>query len=391
MMCTFLMYLDCHIHIHILQRHLGKGSYSDVFEVVDDGSQALTSAHHGNGRLTNHPSSGASLAALQRRPSRGSRRATHASSITVATLSRPTPVSDQRRVLAMKCLRPQIRSDVDQFTIGAEDLVHETAILANLSHPNIIKLYGRSSGSLTNAFRTNDGYFILLDKLDETLHDRIEMWKRPDSLCHQGPTSEQINVAHTISKAMCYLHSKKIMFRDLKPDNVGFDSNGVLKLFDFGFAIGLPEKKCHSRNGIVEPGKIFDRCGTPRYMSPENGLHKGYTLSADVYSFGILLWEICALAKPFASFKSATHFEAAVFEGGERPMVDSSWPKHIRHLMIKCWSTDATSRPSITDVVSTLSLPLSTNGTNTEDPSQPNLKRRTNQTRRRMSASIVGW
>jgi len=377
------MYLICHIHIHILQRHLGKGSYSDVFEVVDDDSQALTPAHHGT--------SGASLAALQRRPSRGSRRATHANSITVATLSRPIPVSDRKRVLAMKCLRPQIRSDVDQFTIGAEDLVHETAILANLSHPNIIKLYGRSSGSLTNAFRTNDGYFILLDKLDETLHDRIEMWKRPDSF-GGIPTSEQIDVAHTISRAMCYLHSKKIMFRDLKPDNVGFDSNGVLKLFDFGFAIGLPEKKCHSRNGIVEPGKIFDRCGTPRYMSPENGLHKGYTLSADVYSFGILLWEICALAKPFASFKSATHFEAAVFEGGERPLVDPSWPKHIRHLMIKCWSTDATARPSIIDVVSTLSLPLSNgNGTNTQGPSQPNLKRRTNQTRRRMSASIVGW
>jgi len=385
------MYLHVHLyHVHILQRHLGKGSYSDVFEVVDDDSQALTSAHHG-GLKDTHPSSEASIATLQRRPSRGCRRATHANSITVATLSRPTPVSDRRRVLAMKCLRPQIRSDVDQFTIGAEDLVHETAILANLSHPNIIKLYGRSSGSLTNAFRTNDGYFILLDKLDETLHDRIEVWKQPASNCHQGPTLEQIDVARTISKAMCYLHSKKIMFRDLKPDNVGFDSNGVLKLFDFGFAIGLPEKKCHSRNGIVEPGKIFDRCGTPRYMAPENGLHKGYTLSADVYSFGILLWEICSLAKPFASFKSATHFEAAVFEGGERPMVDLSWPKHIRHLMIKCWSTDATARPSITDVVSTLSLPLSTNGTNTEDPSQPNLKRRTNQTRRRMSASIVGW
>ena len=179
-----------------------------MFEVVDNDSQALTSAYHGNGQLTKdtHPSSEASLTALQRRPSRGSRRATHATSITVATLSRPTPVSDRRRVLAMKCLRPQIRSDVDQFTIGAEDLVHETAILANLSHPNIIKLYGRSSGSLTNAFRTNDGYFILLDKLDETLHDRIEVWKQPDSNCHQGPTLEQIDVARTISKAMCYLH-----------------------------------------------------------------------------------------------------------------------------------------------------------------------------------------
>ena len=160
---------------------------------------------------------------------------------------------------------------------------------------------------------------------------------------------------------------------------------GDIKLFDLGLV-----KELHQKDKDSKGNWRLSMAGTPRYMAPECGMYQPYNLSADVYSFGILLWEICALAKPFASFKSATHFEAAVFEGGERPLVDPSWPKHIRHLMIKCWSTDATARPSITEVVSTLSLPLS-NGMNTEDQSQLNLKRRTNQTRRRMSASFVGW
>ena len=73
---------------------------------------------------------GTSPGSNRRRSTPRNRRSTLSSSITVATLSRPpATVSDKSIVLAMKCLRPQIRSDIDQFTIGAEDLVHETANL----------------------------------------------------------------------------------------------------------------------------------------------------------------------------------------------------------------------------------------------------------------------
>ncbi|KAL7536142.1 hypothetical protein ACHAWF_005373 [Thalassiosira exigua] len=320
--------------------HLGKGSFSDVFEVVCKGGRLPGSKSPGAGprRLPSH--------------ARG-RRSTFASSINVASLSRQHRAIDAaRRPYALKCLRPQIRSDVDQFTIGAEDLVHETAILANLDHPNIIKLHGRASGSLTNAFVLNDGYFILLDKLDETLVDRMKAWKdrdRDHALRLRGPGRAQLEVARSAAEALRYLHSKRIVLRDLKPANVGFDSQGALKLFDFGFAIGLPEPSAENPLGL-----LHDRCGTPRYMSPEVGLSLGYASPADVYSFGILLWETCSLSKPFAHIRSTDAFDREVFVGGSRPPVGPGWPPQVRALMESCWEARPARRPTMEEVLARL-------------------------------------
>ena len=170
----------------IVQGHLGKGSFSDVFDVVCKG-----------GRLFDAEMSDAIDAipgGTQLNDGRSARG--RSSSINLASLSTPPRGGDRRRAFAMKCLRPQIRSDADQFTIGAEDLVHETAILANLDHRHIIKLHGRASGHLTNAFMLNDGYFILLDRLSETLHERISAWKQSTSIL-QGPTVKQLDVARS--------------------------------------------------------------------------------------------------------------------------------------------------------------------------------------------------
>ncbi|KAL7539530.1 hypothetical protein ACHAXR_012828 [Thalassiosira sp. AJA248-18] len=368
--------------------HLGKGSYSDVFEVVCKAGQLKSDmSPRATGGRRNSPRYGRELSssitgatALLRppksnelisdmspgvapgRPRTRSRRSTMSSSITTGTLARPSRCNELRVAFAMKCLRPQIRSNVDQFIIGAEDLVHETAILANLSHHHIIKLHGRAEGHLTDAFALNDGYFILLDKLEETLKDRIDVWKRT---INEGPTVEleQIGVAHSIADAMSYLHSKKIAFRDLKPANVGFDSLGVLKLFDFGFAIGLPEKSLSNPSGYM-----FDRCGTPRYMAPEVGLSSGYGLPADVHSFGVLIWEMFAFKKPFSSIKSSEAFDREVFLGGLRPVMKDRWPTTMKDLMSNCWSASPSKRPTMLDVKSILSDVMTGTGVKTKTP-----------------------
>jgi len=341
-----------------IKKHLGKGSFSDVFHVVGKGQS-------GKSFDTNATTITCETQPNRRRATRG-RRASLSSLINKSTLGRPAQRTDSRPVFAMKCLRPQIRSDEDLFHTGAEDLVHESAILASLNHRHIIKLYGRAPGNLTEVFMLNDGYgyFIIIDKLNETLNDRIVTWKQTKGIS-QGPTARQLEVARSISDAMAYLHLHKIVFCDLKPDNVGFDCSGVLKLFDFGFATGLPEK------GEDNPaGLIFDRCGTPRYMAPEVGLSLGYRQSADVYSFGILLWEICALQKPFSYITSSSEFERNVFAEGARPLMDSCWPANIKELMSSCWSVTPSERPNMVDIKSLLSLAIFNNATEVEAPAK---------------------
>lgn len=344
-----------------ISRHLGKGSFSDVFEVGITvpifGDELNDSLHDidlssldqlSPGKLTNDSAQDNASNLARRRPSARRPRASSLCNSITTNLKRPARCNEHNLVFAMKCLRPQIRSNAEQFSIGAEDLVHETAMLASLDHPNIIKVYGRAAGNLENAFRLNDGYFILLDKLTETLEGRIDHWKKMNPRIMHRPMLSQIEVAYSISSAMSYLHSKNIVFLDLKPANVGFDVHGTLKLFDFGFAIGL------SSDPEEGDGLRYDRCGTPRYMAPEVGLELGYGIDADVYSFGLLLWEVCTLKTPYAHINSAEQLEMCVLRNGERPHLKRSWPESLKEIVAACWAGHPSQRPSMRDVSSVL-------------------------------------
>ena len=267
----------------------------------------------------------------------------------------------------MKCLRPQIRSNAEQFEVGVADLAHETSILAALDHPNIVKLYGRAAGDISNASKLDERYFILLDRLEDTLDDCIEGWKKTSSGGKQPPSIAQVKVACSIADALAYIHMNNIVYRDLKPANVGFDSCGVLKLFDFGFAIGINPPPPFLENNNSKDGNtmtseeaessdhlLYDKAGTPRYMAPEVALQTGYGMEVDVYSFGILLWEICNLKIPFAKIKSADDLHKTVFVKGSRPKVGKHLPENLKRLMESCWSIDPRKRPSMTYVKSML-------------------------------------
>ena len=81
-------------------------------------------------------------------------------------------------------------------------------------------------------------------------------------------------------------------------------------------------------------------------MSPEVALRVPYHLSADVYSFGLLLWQICSLEVPFHGLSRRDHL-TFVIEGSERPVLDPTWSLSIRELIQRCWDPVANGRPSM--------------------------------------------
>jgi serine/threonine protein kinase len=149
-----------------------------------------------------------------------------------------------------------------------------------------------------------------------------------------------------------------IVYRDLKPDNIGFDVRGDVKIFDFGLSRQLPSEK-------LEGGtyKMTGDTGSPRYMAPEIALEQPYNETVDAYSFGILLYQMCALETPFEGY-TMKMFEKKVVSGGSRPKVDPKWPARIQTLLHKCWNVQISQRPSMQEVVDTLREEITENTDN---------------------------
>lgn len=142
------------------------------------------------------------------------------------------------------------------------------------------------------------------------------------------------------------------MYRDLKPDNIGFDVHGSLKLFDFGLAKELKASKRYMDGTYL----LTANTGSRRYMAPEVACHERYNLSVDVFSFGILLWELCTLQKPFDGFTENQHMNLVV-KRGYRPSMEElrfGWGEGVKELMRECWDVAAYKRPSFQKVVERL-------------------------------------
>lgn len=161
---------------------------------------------------------------------------------------RQLPTEDGKQYV-IKSLTPRLAHETKKLTIGARDLVMEAYFLSALSHKHIIELRGCSAAGITGFAETcrPDGYFLIYEKLTSTLGQRIVQWRetadsaeKPKSFSCAELLVERINAAIEIAAALEYLHGKRILYRDLKPSNIGYDQTGVLKIFDFGLAVELP-------------------------------------------------------------------------------------------------------------------------------------------------------
>lgn len=146
-------------------------------------------------------------------------------------------------------------------------------------------------------------------------------------------------IALEIARGMNYLHSFKtpIIHRDLKSLNVMMDEYLRAKIGDFGWTRLKAEEMT---------GKI----GTFQWMAPEVIQSKGYSEKADVFSFGIILWEIASREPPYRDI-SGTQVSIGVVERDLRPEIPKDTPEQFARLMKKCWERVPALRPTFKEII----------------------------------------
>src|SRR5437868_3076226 len=176
------------------------------------------------------------------------------------------------RQVAIKLLHREIATDSDQL----ERFRREARAVAQLSHPHIVGVIdaGEEDGRPYIVFEYVEG---------ETLKDRIRRLGRL-------PVDEAIAYAIEIARALGAAHARHIVHRDVKPQNVLIDEEGSAKVTDFGIARSLDEE------GLTAEGRVL---GTTDYVSPEQALGQPVTGQSDLYSLGIVLYELLTGEVPF--------------------------------------------------------------------------------------------
>ncbi|MDQ6820777.1 MAG: protein kinase [Actinomycetota bacterium] len=189
----------------------------------------------------------------------------------MSTVYRALDETLQRQV-AIKLMNREIASDFDQL----ERFRREARAVAQLSHPHIVGVIdaGEDDGRPYIVFEYVEG---------ETLKERIRRLGRL-------PIAEAVAYAIEIARALGAAHARHIVHRDVKPQNVMIDEEGQAKVTDFGIA------RMRDEEGLTADGRVL---GTTDYVSPEQALGQPVTGQSDLYSLGIVLYEMLTGEVPF--------------------------------------------------------------------------------------------
>lgn len=187
------------------------------------------------------------------------------------------------RIVAIKFLHSNLEGDPE----FKERFQREAKAMARLSHPNIVNIYDFGS--------RNDIYFFIMEYIDGCdLHRLMKSGEVDESLAY--------SIIGQICNALHFAHEQGIIHRDVKPANIFVDKSGTAKIGDFGLAVFV-EQSANSSLTVSGVGM-----GTPSYMAPEQ-LTDAKTIDAraDIYAFGIVVYEMLTGSVPAGNFPPPTH------------------------------------------------------------------------------------
>jgi eukaryotic-like serine/threonine-protein kinase len=223
------------------------------------------------------------------------------------------------RSVALKVLRVD-RVVNEEFVLR---FFKEAKFIGRLSHPNIVTVYdvGRDHGTIYIAMEYLQG-----QPLNEVIRSgRLSVEKTMD-------------IALQVSSALGYAHDKGIVHRDIKPSNIILTDEGSVKLTDFGIARADDQNAAQqTQTGVI--------LGTPFYMSPEQVMGRRVDGRSDLFSLGVILYELIVGRKPFKGDHFTAIFRAITEDIPVAPLhIDASIPQSISDLIIKTLSKNPDER-----------------------------------------------
>eukprot|EP01113_Clastostelium_recurvatum_P017565 TRINITY_DN2066_c0_g1_i3.p1 TRINITY_DN2066_c0_g1~~TRINITY_DN2066_c0_g1_i3.p1 ORF type:complete len:664 (-),score=136.84 TRINITY_DN2066_c0_g1_i3:76-2067(-) len=224
------------------------------------------------------------------------------------------------------------------FTEDDEDFLNElsqeASILSTIRHPNVLQFLGTANNPpeiviVTEYMARGSLYRLIHDKNMELSWHRIR------------------NMALDVAKGMNYLHccDPVIIHRDLKSHNLLVDEHFKVKVCDFGLSTMMKQR--------LDKKTAMTPVGTPCWTAPEVLRNETYTEKADVFSYGVVLWELCTREDPYAGMPTF-QIVIAVGQHKMRPVVPPTTPAEMAQLMTECWNESYADRPSFSSIVQRL-------------------------------------
>ncbi len=240
------------------------------------------------------------------------------------------------RDIALKVIRRALVVDETSQDDALERLLREATLASALNHPNIVTIHE------TGVVDT-DRYIAMELVEGQTLRE----------LASGGlPLDRTVHIARQIAEALAVAHAAQIVHRDIKPENVIVRPDGYVKLLDFGLAkvhhAAIPAASV-STGIATEPGLII---GTIGYMSPEQARGEPVAPEADIFAFGVMLYELVAGRHPFMAASKLGTLHALMWETPEpASVVNPDVPRALDQLIVEMLQKDPRLRPGAGEVL----------------------------------------